>query len=154
LYVPAPYPANPIKSIVTLPDVTAVPPAATEIESLVPGEPAAPRSNPIFAPPDNVNAPAVFPKLNVCATAFPNSNLPCAPIVTEPNALPVNPAVLVTVPACTFTPPLKLGVPANVSVPAPVLFTNPVPVIPPDGIVNTAPVPTITPPAVPLTVTT
>jgi hypothetical protein len=135
LYVPAPYPANPIKSIVTLPDVTAVPPAATEIESLVPGEPAAPRSNPIFAPPDNVNAPAVFPKLNVCATAFPNSNLPCAPIVTEPNALPVNPAVLVTVPA-------------------PVLFTNPVPVIPPDGIVNTAPVPTFTPPAVPLTVTT
>jgi hypothetical protein len=99
LYVPASYPANPFKSIVTLPDVTAVPPTATEIESLVPGEPAVPKSNPIFAPPDKVNAPAVFPKLSACADEFPKSSLPCAPIVNEPNALPVNPAVLVTVPA-------------------------------------------------------
>jgi hypothetical protein len=110
------------------------------------------RSKPIFAPPANVSAPTVFPKLNVCADPFPRSNLPCAPIVNDPNALPVKPAVLFTTPFCTFKPPLKLGVPARVNVPTPVLFTNPVPVFPPLGIVNVAPLSTLIPPVDPLTV--
>ena len=122
--MPEPKPAMVSRLMVTLPAVTAVPPAPTTILSL---DPEAPSSKPRFAPPASVKAPAVPPKVRTSAVELMKLRVPAAPTLMA--ATPPVPKPACSVPALTvtpFAPEFQAVVPARTSLPTPVLVRLPV----------------------------